>query len=134
MSKNAVKGYKRGWNWHYSVCDKVLPDGTRRTLIVEYQLLHHKYGTDVIVSSYPRGHPYEDSAIEAIGGVFRDFFGEARENEVAWKEVRERIYLKAWLIDAPIDSEIIKTFVAALAEINRVSLKINGPDAENKEG
>ena len=115
---------KRGWNWEYTFCEKVMPDGTRKTLAVEYVLHHRKYGTDVVVSSYTGGHPYEAAAAEAIADAFRDFFGEARGNGIVWKEVRHCQYLTGWLIDAPIDSEIVKAFVAALATINRVTVKM----------
>ena len=115
---------KLGWHWQYIFCEKVLPDGTRKTLVVEYMLHHRKCGTDVVVSNYPGGHPYEDAAAEAIGDAFRDFFGAACEEGVAWKEVRERLYLMAWLIDAPINSEIIKAFAAALSAINRVTVEM----------
>ena len=123
---------KRGWNWEYAFCEKVMPNGTRMTLVVEYQLLHSKYATDVITSDYPGAHQYEDAAIEAIGDAFREFFQAAHEEEVAWKEVRECLYLEAWLIDAPIDSGIVKTFAAALAAINRVSVIITPRKEEEK--
>ena len=122
--KNTTDKLKCGWNWEYSFTEKELPDGTRGTLVVEYMLHHCKYGTEVVVSNYPGAHPYEDAAIEAIGDAFRDFFGSAREEGVACKEVRERLYLKAWFIDAPIDSEIVKSFATALAAINRVAVEM----------
>ena len=122
--KNTAGKLKRGWNWRYRFCEKVMPGGTRRTLVVEYMLHHRKHGTDVIISSYPGAHPYEDRAVEAIGDTFRDFFGEAREMGVVWKEVRHSHYLTGWLIDAPIDSEIVKSFAAALAALNRVTVEM----------
>jgi len=123
---------KRGWNWEYVFSEKVMPDGTRMTLVVEYMLHQRKYGTDVVVSSYPGAHQYEDAAIEAIGDTFHEFFQEAHEEGVVWKEVRERLYFTAWLIAAPVDSEIVKTFAAALAAINRVSVIITPRTAEEK--
>lgn len=131
--KHTTSSLKRGWNWAYRFYEKTLPDGTRKTLVVEYQLLHRKYGTDVIVSNYPGAHQYEDAALEAICEAFRDFFVAADEEGVVWKEVRERIFLTAWLIDAPIDSEIVKSLAAALEAINRVSVRVNGPTVEKKE-
>ena len=112
---------RRGWNWQYAFSEKVMPDGARRTLVVEHQLRHRKYGADVVVSNYPGGHPYEDA-----------FFEDARENGIVWKEVRERTYLTGWLIDASICSEIVKTFAAALAAINRVSVIITPRKEEEK--
>ncbi len=122
--KHTTSSLKRGWNWAYRFYEKTLPDGTRKTLVVEYQLLHRKYGTDVIVSNYPGAHQYEDAAWEAICEAFRDFFVAADEEGVVWQEVRERIFLTAWLIDAPIDSEIIRSFAAALEVTNRVSVEM----------
>jgi hypothetical protein len=87
----------------------------------------------VIVSNYPGAHPYEDAAWEAICEAFRDFFVAADEEGVVWKEVRERIFLTAWLIDTPIDSEIVKSLAAALEAINRVSVRVNGPTVEKME-
>jgi len=115
---------KLGWNWLYAFAEKVMPDGIRRTLVVEYMLHHRASGTDVVISNYPGGRPYEDAAAEAIADVFRDFFGEALEMGVVWKEVRHSHYLTGWLINAPIDSEIIRTFAAALASINRVTVEM----------
>ena len=123
---------RRGWNWQYAFSEKVMPDGARRTLVVEHQLRHRKYGADVVVSNYPGGHPYEDAVFEAIGEAFREFFEDARENGIVWKEVRERTYLTGWLIDASICSEIVKTFAAALAAINRVSVIITPRKEEEK--
>ena len=122
--KRTASELKRGWNWKYAFAEKVMPDGTRGTLVVEYMLRCRKYGTDVILSNYPGAHSYEDAAAEAIADAFRDFFEVASEEGVACKEVRERLYLTAWLIDAPIDSEIVKSFAAALAGINRVSVEM----------
>ena len=124
---------KRGWNWEYAFSEKVLSDGSRGTLVVEYMLHHRASETDVIVSGYPGAHPYEDAAAEAIADVFCDFFAEAHEEGVTWKEVRERLYFTAWLIDAPIDSDIIRSFAAALEAINRVSVKVNDPTVGKKE-
>ena len=122
--KHTAGKVKRGWHWAYVISEKVLPDDSRKTLVVEHMLHHRASGTDVIVSGYPGAHPYEDAASEAIGDVFRDFFQEAHEKGVAWKEVRERCYFTAWLIDAPIDSEIVKAFAVALEAINRVTVEM----------
>ena len=122
--KHSAGKMKRGWNWAYTFSEKVLPDGCHKTLVVEYILHHRASGTDVIVSGYPGAHPYEDAASEAIGDVFHDFFQEAHEKGVVWKEVRERCYFTAWLIDAPIDSEIVKAFAVALEAINRVTVEM----------
>lgn len=132
MINSSFNILKRGWNWKYTFSEKVMPDGTRMTLVVEYMLHQRKFGMDVIVSNYPGGHQYEDATFEAIGDAFREFFQEAHEEGVAWKEVRERCYFTAWLIDAPIDGEIVKAFAAALETINRVSVKVNGPTVEKK--
>ena len=115
---------KRGWNWEYVFSEKVMPDGRRMTLVVEYMLHHRASETDVIISGYPGAHAYEDAAVEAIGDAFRDFVWAAREEGVAWQEVRHRHYLTGWLIDAPIDSEIVKALAAALAAINRVTVEM----------
>ena len=123
---------KRGWNWEYTFSEKVLPNGGRGTLVVEYMLHQRKYTTDVIVSSYPGAHQYEDAAFEAIGDAFREFFQAVHDEGVSWREVRERIYLKAWLINASIDSEAVKGFAAALAAINRVNV-ISTPREEEEK-
>ena len=45
----------------YKFVEKVLPDGSRETLVVECMLHHRKFGTDVIVSCNLGAHPYEDA-------------------------------------------------------------------------
>lgn len=122
--KRTASKLKRGWCWEYAFTEKVMPDGTRKTLVVEYMMHHRVSGTDVIISNYPGGRAYEDAAVEAIGDAFRDFVWAAREEGVAWQEVRHRHYLTGWLIDAPIDSEIVKALAAALAAINRVTVEM----------
>ena len=113
---------KRGWNWEFRFTEEVQPDGARKTLVVEYQLHHSKYETNIVISNYPGGHPYEDDAIEAIGIAFRDFFQEAHAAEVSVARVRVRTYFDAWLVDASVDSNLIRSFAADLAAINRVSV------------
>ena len=131
--KNATGGYKRGWNWHYIFSDKTLEDGTRYTVVSERVFRVSACGTDLIVSGFYGGHDYENAAAGSIEKAFRDFFCDANENGVRVKTIRESLYFDAWLIDAPIDSEIVKAFTAALAAINRVSVKVYGPTVEKKE-
>ena len=121
--KHKVSKLKRGWNWKYTFCAKVLSDGNRKTLLVEHVLCHRKYGTDVVISGYPGAHHYENIAAEEVCEAFRNFFQDANEEGVAWQEVRECRYLTAWLIDAPIESGIVRSFAATLAAINRVTVE-----------
>ena len=127
--KKDIDNLKRGWNWAYKFVEQALPNGRRNTLVVEYVLYHRKYGTDVIISGYPGAHHYEDTTAEEVCEAFRNFFQEANEEGVAWQEVRERLYLTAWIIDVPIDSGIVRSFAATLSAINRVTVETK-PSAE----
>ena len=112
--------YRCGWNWRYVFAETMAPSGAKVTE-VQVTLLYKRnsHTVDLIVSGFPYGGHREDVVVDAIRTAIHDLYCMAQTDGVNVTEAQSA-HGERFVINAPIDSEIVTAFAAALSRIRRV--------------